>query len=569
MKRTTKLAMAIALAVTSTSAAAQDAAGDWNGMLGEGPGALRVVVHVARDAEGALGGTLDSPDQNARGIPLAEVTAGDGQFSFTVPAVGGKYKATWDEGSGQWKGTWEQNLGPTPLDLSAGLPSGAPLPVDWQAPADPAIRQLIADRIAPRAGEGIAVGVLEPQGTRIVSSGPVEASTLFEIGSISKVFTALILADMAAKGEISLDDPAEKYLPAGAHMPERGGRKITLRDLSMHRSGLPRLPDNMPYGDPDDPYADYTEAQMLEFLGRYALPRDIGAQWEYSNFGVGLLGYLLGRAAHEDYETLLRERITGPLGMADTAVSLSPQQTARLATPHDQFGRPAKPWNLPTLMGAGGIRSTAPDMLKFAAAVLDPSSPLGPAMKLALSELGDTGSSRVRQALGWQVVTPEPGREVLMHDGGTGGFRSSLVLEPAEQRAVVVLANSGAEPSTNDLAVHILLGTPVAPTPPLPPAPVTRAEVTLPAAELERVVGLYDFAAGVVFNVIRDGDVLRAQREGAVTGPVLQIFPEAPLKFFWKAVDAQVRFIADESGKVTGAEFSQGGQTLTGKRIEP
>jgi hypothetical protein len=143
------------------------------------------------------------------------------------------------------------------------------------------------------------------------------------------------------------------------------------------------------------------------------------------------------------------------------------------------------------------------------------------------------------------------------------------VLEPAKQRAVVVLANSGAEPSTNDLAVHILLGTPVAPTPPLPPAPVTRAEVTLPAAELERVVGRYEFAPGVVFNVIRDGDVLRAQREGAVTGPVLQIFPEAPLQFFWKAVDAQVRFIADESGKVTGAEFSQGGQTLTGKRIEP
>jgi CubicO group peptidase (beta-lactamase class C family) len=375
-----------------------------------------------------------------------------------------------------------------------------------------------------------------------------------------------------AKGEVALDDPAEKYLPAGAKMPERGGRKITLKDLSTHMSGLPRLPDNMPCGDSGDPYADYTEALLLEFLGRYQLPRDIGSVAEYSNLGVGLLGYLLGRAAGSDYETLLRERITGPLGMADTSITLSPGQQARFAPGHDEYMRPAKPWHLPALMGAGGIRSTASDMLKFAAAVLDPQSPIAPAIKIALSEPLKTNSPRVEQALGWQVLHPEPGREVLMHNGGTGGYRSALVLEPAKGTAAVVLANSAAEPSATDLAVHVVVGSPIAPTPPVPPPPPAasaRSEITLPAAELDRVVGRYDFGMGIVFEVVRDGDGLKAQRQGSATGPALPIFPEAPLTFFWKAVDAQIRFIADETGKVTGAEFSENGQMLPGKRIEP
>src|SRR5690606_17265741 len=185
---------------------------------------------------------------------------------------------------------------------------------------------------------------------------------------ISKVFTALLLADMASKGEVSLDDPAEKFLPEGATIPERGGKKITLAHLSTHTSGLPRLADNMPFADPEDPYADYTEAMMLAFLAQYELTRDIGEQWEYSNLGVGLLGYLLGRAAGSDYETLLRERITGPLGMTDTAITLSAEQEARFAPGLDIYMQPARPWHLNVLAGAGGIRSTANDMLEFASA---------------------------------------------------------------------------------------------------------------------------------------------------------------------------------------------------------
>ena len=352
-------------------------------------------------------------------------------------------------------------------------------------------------------------------------------------------------------------------------MPSRNCRKITLADLSTHTSSLPRLPDNMPFGDPEDPYADYTEALLLEFLAGHELTRDIGERADYSNLGGGLRGYLLARAAGAAYETLLRDRITGPLGMADTAISLSADQQARFAPALDMYMRPAKPWRLSVLAGAGAIRSTASDMLKFAAAALDPGSAIGPAMRTALSVRRPTGNARIEQALGWQVVHPEPGREIVQHGGGTGGFRTHLALEPSSGRAVVALANSAAEPSATDLAIHLLVGSPVAPTPPVPPAPpppVSRTEVALPTAELDRVVGRYELMPELILTLERRGEGLMAQLTGQ---PAFPIFAEAPLEFFWRVVDAQLRFTADESGKVTGVVLTQNGQQLTGKPLEP
>jgi D-alanyl-D-alanine-carboxypeptidase/D-alanyl-D-alanine-endopeptidase len=224
------------------------------------------------------------------------------------------------------------------------------------------------------------------------------------------------------------------------------------------------------------------------------------------------------------------------------------------------------------LVGAGGIRSTANDMLKFAAAALDPDSPIAAAMTTALANPVDSGNPRAMQALGWQVVNPEPGREVWSHGGGTGGFRTQLAIEPSSGRAAIVLVNSAVEPSAGDIAYHLVVGSPVAPTPPVPPAPpppVQRTAIDLTEQQLDRVVGSYDFGNGVVFRVWRDGAALKAQREGGVTGPEMQIFPEAPLSFFWRAVDAQIGFTTDDAGNVTGATFAQGGPTLTGRKIVP
>jgi len=221
----------------------------------------------------------------------------------------------------------------------------------------------------------------------------------------------------------------------------------------------------------DGPFVDYTEAKLLAFLDRYQLTRDIGSQWQYSNIGVGLLGYLLARAAHTDYETLLHQRITGPLGMTDTLITLPPRQAARLAAPFDAYMRPAKPWNMGLFAGAGGIRSSAADMLIFAKAVLDPVSAIAPAVKTTLAVRVPAVPPAFDQALGWEVMHLPHGRELLAHGGQSGGFQSYLILEPAKSRAVVVLANFEAQPAPTDIALHILIGTPVEPTPPVPPAP--------------------------------------------------------------------------------------------------
>jgi hypothetical protein len=176
----------------------------------------------------------------------------------------------------------------------------------------------------------------------------------------------------------------------------------------------------------------------------------------------------------------------------------------------------------------------------------------------------DAGDLREQRPLLWRS-------ELLLHDGGTGGFRSVLALEPAKALAAVALINSAVEPAATDLVLHILLGTPVAQTPPVPPAPpppVKRTEISLPAAELERFVGRYGFEAGFVIAVTHEGGTLRVLREGVAGASALSIFPEAPLVFFWKAVDAQIRFTTDASGAVTGAELTQGGQSFTGKRAK-
>ncbi len=576
----TAFALAAALAAAPAApAAAQDAVGDWVGPLQVTPEVrLPLIVHIARDEAGTLGGTMDSPTQGARGMALAGIAAEAGTLAFEVPSIDGRYTGQWDAEAKLWRGEWSQSGMTWPLVLIVPPPP-RPFPADWRFPADDEIGKLIAERNAPRPGQGIVIGVLGPDGERIVSGGTgvaasVDRDTLFEIGSISKVFTALILADMVNKGEVSLDDPAEKYLPAGHHMPQRNGRQITLRDLSTHTSGLPRMADDMGAADGvDDPFVDHGEDKLLAFLDGYQLTRDVGERWEYSNLAVGLLGYLLGRAAHSDYETLLRERITGPLGMNDTLIALPPDKAARLAAPFDRYMRPAKPWDMTLFAPAGGIRSSAADMLVFADAVLDPDSPIAAAVKTTLSVRVPTGDTNIEQALGWQVVNAR-GHSIVTHSGQTGGYQTALMLEPATGRAVVALSNSQAQPAPDDLAIHVLLGAPIGPTPPVPaapPPPSVHTEITLPAEALEKFVGRYWMDFGGVRGVVAitlDGATLRAQRADIPGAPALPIYPEGPQAFFWKAVDAQIRFTTDAGGAVTGAELSQGGATFTGARME-
>jgi len=337
----------------------------------------------------------------------------------------------------------------------------------WAVPDDAAIAKILTDRIdVQRQGVGIVVGVIDAKGRRIVTHGglakgdprPLDGNTVFEIGSQTKVFTSLILSDMVRKGEVKLDDPVQKYLPAAVKVPERGGRQITLIDLATHSSGLPRMPTNFAPKDSLNPFADYTVEQLWQFLNGYTLPRDIGAQYEYSNVGVGLLGQALARRAGSDYETLVRTRVTGPLGLKDTVITLTPALKARLAQGHTATAQPTPNWDLPTLAGAGALRSTTNDMLTFLADELGfKSSPLAPAMAAQLVPRRPGPSANLEMALGWHISKFSTG-DVIWHNGGTGGYRTFFGFDPRAKVGVVVMTNKVNGTGGDDIGFYLLAG---------------------------------------------------------------------------------------------------------------
>jgi serine-type D-Ala-D-Ala carboxypeptidase/endopeptidase len=277
-------------------------------------------------------------------------------------------------------------------------------------------------------------------------SGPPDAGTLFEIGSITKVFTGLLLADLAANDVVGLDDPLGRYLPTSISVPSFQGREITLADLASHAAGLPRNPKGMLRSwlrDRRNPFASLTDEDVQQGLARTRLRRRPGERARYSNLGAGLLGQALATAAGQPYERLVAERVCRPLGMADTVVDPTGDQAPRLAVGHTRRGRPVPPFQIPALPGAGALRSTAADMLRFLEANLDPAgTPLA-------AELERIQRPRVRMGrgiemgLGWLIVrSPEPNGPLLWHNGGTSGFRSFAAVLRHRGTGVVVLSNS-------------------------------------------------------------------------------------------------------------------------------
>jgi CubicO group peptidase (beta-lactamase class C family) len=446
------------------------------------------------------------------------------------------------------------------LVLLANSATGAVLP-------DKDIRAILADRIdAQHQGVGIAVGVIEPSGRRVVAYGstakegrPVDANTVFEIGSVTKVFTALLLADAVKRGEVALTDPVSKYLPPDVKVPERGGKKITLVDLSTHTSGLPRLPSNFYPKDPGNPYADYTVPQLYEFLSTLELTRDVGSQYEYSNLGGGLLGHALARRAGTDYETLVRTRILEPLGMKSTAITLSKSMNEHLTPGHDARLQPVPNWDFPTLAGAGALRSTANDLLTFLAANIGlEKSPLANSMAAMIPPRRPTGMPNLEIALGWHIWTRD-GREIIWHDGGTGGYRTWIGFELKTRTGVVVLSNTSTD-AAYDIGLHLL-----DPAFPLLQPPKQRQEVKVDAAVLEKYTGRYQLAPNFIITITRDGDQLYAQITGQ---PRAEIFAESEREFFYKVVDAQLTFVVDANGRGTSIVLHQNGADHPAKRME-
>jgi CubicO group peptidase (beta-lactamase class C family) len=407
---------------------------------------------------------LDSIDQGGFGIDchFVDVAGADAaSLTLEVPAVMGTWTGTLYGGGTILKGTWSQAGHTAPLSFSKQLaaierpkivlqPSVPAVDANGlQAVLDADLADVIArGALAPTTGTGVAIGVVTHGVRRVLTYGSVKPDSLFEIGSVTKTFTGLVLAQMAAQKKVRLDEPVRALLPAGT-VAKPEGAEITLLDLSDQHSGLPRLPDNMKPADPANPYADYDDKALFAWLATHgvALPKD--APFGYSNLGVGLLGDALAHRAGMKYEALLRQQVTGPLGMRDTVIALTPALKTRMLEGHDGAYKPAHLWDLDALAGAGAIRSTAGDMLTYLDAQLHPdhlpasvkASASGKTLAAAIAE-SHVVRAKVGEgmeiALNWFHVVKTGS---YWHNGGTAGFATFAEFSPADDFAVVVLCN--------------------------------------------------------------------------------------------------------------------------------
>jgi D-alanyl-D-alanine-carboxypeptidase/D-alanyl-D-alanine-endopeptidase len=434
------------------------------------------------------------------------------------------------------------------------VPASAPA---LAPPSNAAIQQLLDAQIHSDPGTGIIVGILDRGRTTILKAGssgtarPLDEHSLFEIGSVTKTFTATILADMVLHHEVDLDAPVEPFLPAGTHVPARNGKAVTFLTLATQHSGLPRMPDNMLQPkDPTDPYADYTWDKLAAFLGGYTLTRDPGATFEYSNLGAAVLGNALAGVARTSYSTVLQARVLGPLGMNETSVlpvsALAPALRERVTVGHAPDDTVAPAWNFDSMAPAGAIRSSVSDMLRYVRCNLG-AGPLATDCLFA-QQPRDTLTGNAIGLIWWTGdVVP-----IVRHSGDTAGFHACVAVAPDHQRGVVVLSSGSIW--AGPIAEYIIDAALTVPQTPLP--------ITLAPGALDAYAGTYHNVDTRNRNrIVRDGNGLTMQVDGLTQ--VLPIYPLGSDRFVRKTWAAQLTFTRDASGDVDTVRVRYNGRLVT------
>lgn len=448
------------------------ATGIWLGTLAAGSMRLRLQFHL--DVSSGTG-TFDSVDQGAAGLECRKLEASGREVSFAVPAILGRFRGTVGSDGGTLTGVWHQGVD-LPLLLERqreAFPVTGPAMDDALPPV--AVEELgevlhrdlqeVIDGglLSPAQRGGVTVGVVAGGKRLVVAFGEGRPDAGYEIGSITKTFTGLLLAQMVEQGAVTFETPVRELLPAGTVAKPALGREITLLDLSSHRSGLPRMPGNFHPANRDNPYADYDANALYAFMTQQGVSMASDASFAYSNLGTGLLGQALANRAGRRFEDLLQEQVICPLGMESTAMTLTPALKVRFAKGHNGEHQPAHEWDLDALAGAGGIRSTADDMLTYLQAQLHPDQVPPTA---ATTVAGRTLPAAIRAS---QVIRGEswPGAQIALnwfcadkgtyfwHNGATGGFSAHASFHRRMDYAIVVLCNTAANGFTDALGAHI------------------------------------------------------------------------------------------------------------------
>ena len=408
------------------------------------------------------------------------------------------------------------------------------------------------------------IGLLDASGPRVYAYGHVGAvsdsavpdgDTVYEIASITKTFTATLLAEMAERKEVALDDVVSKYLPESVKLPQTD-KPMTLAAIATHHSGLPRLPSNLKPKDWNDPYAEYDSKKLYAYLPVAKVHPT--ATFEYSNLAYSMLGHALSPAG-TSYEALLVDRIAGPLGMNDTRVAFTRVMRQRLAPPFDADLDAARNWGFADLPAGGGIRSSVNDMLKYLAAQIDlpARSPRRFARRSrSRTRIGGCRPGGMRIGLAWHITKAG----IHWHNGQTGGYHSYTAFDEKAKLAVVVLTNTatGQVDALGGRAMTILRGDDAKPL--NLPTPVASRP-----AKLDRVAGHYVEPGGVPVQFDREGERLIYTALGVV--PV-RLYPSSDAEFFAKASNHRVSFESDKAGKITGVTIRLDAKTSHAQRID-
>jgi CubicO group peptidase (beta-lactamase class C family) len=449
-----------------------------------------------------------------------------------------------------------------PLLLAAACSSPAkpvarPKPTDVDGPHKAAVAAQVKPYLDGQILSGLVVGIYDAGKLEIYGFGtgpgdkPPTGDTLYEIGSITKVYTGLLLADAVQRREVQLDTPLAELVPPGVTVPARDKQTITLRHLVLHSSGLPRLPASIKPTDPD-PYGKYTDDMLLQDLIQAQLDNAPGEQIVYSNFGVGVLGFVLGKKIGGGFGKALETRILKPLALDSTFLTVPAAAAPRRATPTNDDLVPVPAWTwTDALAGAGGLTSSVRDQLKLIDAELDAvagsKAPLRGAMRFTQEEqLADRPSDNA--GLGWLI---DPGGR-LIHSGGTTGSRSFIGFDPKTRRGVVVLASTGSSlvDRLGNLMFDVLDNT-AKPPPALPTA-----------AQLAAYVGNYDFT-GTKLSVVTANNRLYVEGPGE---PRHRLVPLTDVAFWIEALQA-LAFFHKDGEVVKQVVFQVGGRQLVAPRV--
>ncbi|HLG87463.1 MAG TPA: serine hydrolase [Alphaproteobacteria bacterium] len=452
-------------------------------------------------------------------------------------------------------------LGPT-LTLAVPALAADATAADSPVPSDTEIQRMVDDRVATYQDTvGLVVGIVTPQSRKIFMRGtydvgddvPVDGDTIFDIGGVSKLFTALLLSDMVRKGEVGLRDPAQKYLAGDMKLPARG-RPITLLDLATHRSGLPPEPSNVLITDPNNPNKSVSPEQLEKFLAGYELPREVGAEYEYSDLGYEVLALALAAREQKDFASLLSSRILEPMHLASTGFDPAGTAKDKVTIGHDAHLQPIRPKPLPALLGANSLKSSAKDLMELVAAAMgDPNAKLAPSATDMLKVRLATDVESRSAGIGWYIATVD-GADIVWLNSEANGYRSFVGFAPAKHLGVVLLSNS-VNP-IDDLAIHLL--------DPQSPLRTLRRAVQVDPARFDQFVGMFAVNNNFLINITRDKGRLFIQPYGQSRA---ELFAESDDKFFLRDLDAEVTFQTDSAGYAQSLLLTQGKDIKIAKRI--